>query len=84
MSILSSDPNDTLNYLEEILGHDNLIDGYEKIISPYDIREDYMANRKKEIVSKLIILTVLIIIMSLCMYFIMKSSTMSRIKEIGI
>lgn len=84
MSILSSDPDDTLDYLEEILGHDNLIDGYEKIISPYDIREDYMANRKKEIVSKLIILTVLIIIMSLCMYFIMKSSTMSRIKEIGI
>lgn len=56
----------------------------DKIVTPSDMYDYYMKDVKNEISSSLISLTIVLGILCVCMYFIMKSSTMNKIKEIGI
>ena len=54
------------------------------ILTPTYIYEDLMKDQRQEITAQLIVMAVLLVVMSVCMYFIMRSSLMNRIKEIGI
>ena len=46
-----------------------------------DLRNE---NQTEEIITSLITMAVIFVLMSVCMYFIMRSSLMNRIKEVGI
>lgn len=74
MRVHSSSPKRTEAFLK------GLDDVY--VLTPDDIEEEY--GRDMEIAPGLIALAVIVVLLSLCMYFIMRSSLMSRIKEIGI
>ena len=79
--IHSSDPEKTAAWLEaEILP---LIDA-EGYVSPDAVFGDIIRNHAADIVSELVTLVLLLAIMSICMYFIMRSSLLNRIKEVGI
>lgn len=54
------------------------------IVSPQDIHDSYMEDSGGTIAGNLITLLVTVALMSLCMYFIMRSALMTRIKEVGI
>lgn len=54
----------------------------EAVVKPDDIKKSLSSDI--EIMPSLIALAVIVVILSLCMYFIMRSSLMNRIKEIGI
>ena len=81
----STDPERTEEWL---LGEfSDLTSGHEHIppiLTPNQIFEDQIANQKDGILVSLITMGVMLALMSLCMYFIMRSSLMNRIKEIGI
>ena len=49
-----------------------------------DIFNNIIEDAKREIIADFIAMAVILAVMSLCMYFIMRSSLMSRIKEVGI
>lgn len=57
---------------------------YEVIISPGEMFGFTVANRADEITGFVISMIVILAVMSVCMFFIMRSSMMNRIKEIGI
>lgn len=58
---------------------------YVKVLyTPDVIFDDLMSDFRSTVVIKLTVLVVFLAVMSLCMYFIMRSSLMSRIKEVGI
>lgn len=82
----SSDPDKTELWLSAAFGH--LLedeDGYNRFcISPRSIRDGLIQSKAYSIISGIVTLLVVLAFMSLCMYFIMRSSLMSRIKEIGI
>ena len=79
--IHSSDPAKTAAWLEsEILP---LIDA-EDYVSPEAVLGNIIRNYSADIVSELVTLVLLLAIMSVCMYFIMRSSLLNRIKEVGI
>lgn len=79
--IHSSDPEKTARYIEE-----NFTDLSEPNVyfSPDRIFENIIESNLGEIITGLITMAVLLVLMSLCMYFIMRSSLMNRIKEVGI
>ena len=54
------------------------------ILTPDYIYDDLIKDQRQEIMAQLIVMAVLLTVMSVCMYFIMRSSLMNRIKEIGI
>ena len=79
--IHSSDPAKTAAWLEsEILP---LIEA-EGYVSPEIVLGNILRNYATDIVSELLTLVLLLVIMSICMYFIMRASLLSRIKEVGI
>ena len=84
MLIYSTDAEATNEYLKTIISGADYGDEYLELISPQLRLEEEMKEVKQSIVTKLISIIALTAIMSLCMYFIMKSSVMNRIKEIGI
>ena len=79
----STDPDATKAWLERELG-DLTNDGMLAIYTPDDIFDKVIEDKREEIVSSVVSLVVMMVIMSLCMYFIMRSSLMNRIKEVGI
>ena len=79
----SGDPEATWSWLERELG-DLTNDGMLAIYTPDDIFDNVIEDKREEIVSSVVSLVVMMAIMSLCMYFIMRSSLMNRIKEVGI
>lgn len=83
-SIHSNDPNLTDEWLNQQIGNVESDDGYEILVTPNMIRDTHLSDVYTEIISNIIILVVMLVIMSICMYFIMRSSIMNRIKEIGI
>jgi ABC-type lipoprotein export system ATPase subunit/ABC-type antimicrobial peptide transport system permease subunit len=68
---------ETKAYLVEEFGEKN-------IITPDNIRDEMLGTQWSDIASGLISFAVILAIMCVCMYFMMRSSLMSRIKEIGI
>lgn len=57
---------------------------YKAMITPDMLFDDIIQDKSEDIVTSLITMAVILALMSLCMYFIMRSSLMSRIKEVGI
>ena len=57
---------------------------YEPIITPDSIFESIIKEKRNEIITGLVTMAAVTALMSLCMYFIMRSSLLSRIKEVGI
>ncbi len=83
--IHSTDPQKTAAYLEKYFGDVSSPWDYRgAIITPDSLFEEIMTEIKAEIIVNLIAMTVILALMSLCMYFIMRSSLMNRIKEVGI
>ena len=57
---------------------------YKVIYTPQALREKVYDDTRESIIANLITLGIFVIILSVCMYFIMHSMIISRIKEIGI
>ena len=77
LMISSSDPAATAAYLTEKLGED----GY---FTPEDVFEKLFAEIRTGVVITVITVTAVIALMCLCVFFIMRSSFMSRVREVGI
>ena len=56
----------------------------EDIIAPDNVFDELISDKTEEIIISIIVMSVMLFIMSICMYFIMRSSLMNRIKEVGI
>lgn len=87
LTLHSTNPEETLKWLESLDLEEFSSEydyGYQTIISPFDMRDRLMGDIKDAVIKQVITLVVIILIMSLCMFFIMKASIMNRIKEIGI
>ena len=83
--IHSNDPQKTAAYLNSEFSNLTSPSNFQKtIITPDLIFDTIIQNKTQAIISSLISIAVVLILMSLCMYFIMRSSLMNRIKEIGI
>ena len=81
----SSDPKTTAEYVHRILPDLETGDpGYEPVVTPEDARMESASDKRAEITRSFITIGVFTGVMCLCMYMIMRSSLMSRIKEIGI
>lgn len=83
--VYSNDVESTQSFLESLFEGTVIMDeGYPSVLYPSSNKETLLKEVENEIMTNLISIGVLMSIMSICMYFIMKSSTMNRIKEIGI
>ncbi len=81
----SSDPALTAAYLAEHFSHVDSGSKYmPSILTPDGIYAETMTEYRIAIAASIITLSVILLIMSTCMYFIMRSSLLSRIKEVGI
>ena len=54
------------------------------MVTPDSIFEGIIQDKTEDIITSLITMAIVLVLMSLCMYFIMRSSLMNRIKEVGI
>ncbi len=86
----SNNPARTQSWLQQEFG-DLTVDtqgysypDYHALIMPEDIYNDLMQDQRSGITTNLIVMAVLLALMSVCMYFIMRSALMNRIKEVGI
>ena len=77
LMISSSDPAATEAYLTERLGED----GY---LTPSDVFDQLFAEMRKGVLITVITVAAVIALMCLCVFFIMRSSFMSRVREVGI
>ncbi len=75
--IHSSDPAATAVYLTELLGRDGFL-------SPEDILADNLSDQRGAITAAVVSVLVVLALMCLCVFFIMRSSFMSRVREVGI
>ena len=84
----STDPACTRDYLAREFADLHVAVGmpesYLPVIEPEDIYNELIQDQQGDILSNLIVMAVLLVLMSVCMYFIMRSALMSRIKEVGI
>lgn len=81
----SSDPAKTKAFLQsrfENLSPEGL--GMRALTLPEHVYEDLMQDQRSDILTNLAVMAVLLVLMSVCMYFIMRSALMNRIKEIGV
>ena len=83
--IHSSNPEKTAAWLNnEFSDLKGQNDFFEPLLTPDMIFERIIENQTEEIITSLITMAVIFVLMSVCMYFIMRSSLMNRIKEVGI
>ncbi len=81
----SSDPDKTAEYLtREFPDHPSPSIYEPSMLTPEDIFNSEVEMYASEIITSLIAMAVILVLMSVCMYFIMRSSLMNRIKEVGI
>lgn len=76
MSVYTSDVNEAEKYLKNNFG--------DNVQTPDDIFEYQLLTYKENIIASLISVAVILAIMCMCMFFMMRSSFMSRVKEVGI
>ena len=77
LMIHSSDPAATEAYLTEVLGADGFM-------TPDDVFAQIFAEMRDGVIITVITVTAVIALMCLCVFFIMRSSFMSRVREVGI
>lgn len=83
--IHSSDPIRTEGFLRSNFPNLTVsVNDRQPLLTPSDIYNNIMENNTQKIYANLVAMTVIIAITCICMYFIMHSSIMNRIKEIGI
>ncbi len=83
--IHSSDPEKTAAWLAAEFSDLSAPNSYwPKLLTPDDVFDGIIKNKTEDIIASLITMAVLLVLMSVCMYFIMRSSLMNRIKEVGI
>ena len=84
--IHSSDPQATAAWLASHFSdlENGPTSALSPIITPEDIFKDAFAGIAADIIASLVALAVLLLLMSVCMYFIMRSSLLNRIKEVGV
>ena len=80
----STDPALTSEWLGANLDLDTGNAYYPRIIAPDDIFKNVVSSNIDSIIGGIVTLVLLVVLLSVCMYFIMRSSLMNRIKEIGI
>ncbi len=81
----TSDPAATETYLRALTaGISAPMVSYDTLLTPGMLREELMREEKSDILSNLISMAVFLLLMCVCMYFIMRSALMGRVKEIGI
>ena len=82
--IHSNNPTLTTKWIEDNFS-DLYINEYTiSYLTPNDTYSKLISEKKEEITINIISMLSIFVVMSICMYFIMKSSLMNRIKEIGI
>ena len=59
-------------------------DYYDVIVTPDDVWQKHVSTIYTDIISSIVTIAVILAILCVCMYFIMRSSLMNRIKEVGI
>lgn len=94
LTFWTNDPEKTAAAVEAALGdHYRVLesagDGFfnewrAPLYTPADLRQDALRTQRGDIITNAIELAVFLAVMSLCMYLIMRASTMGRIREIGI
>ena len=77
LMIRSSDPAATAAYLTEVLGEDGFY-------TPDDIFDELFREVRTTVLAAVISVGVILVLMCLCVFFIMRSSFMSRVREVGI
>ncbi len=83
--IHSSNPEQTDAYLRERFGDIEAPNEYTvALVCPSDLHDQLMENSGSDILGGLVAMASILAIMSICMFFIMRSSLMNRIKEVGI
>lgn len=82
----SSDPAATKAWLTDKLGHipEDEFSYYKTLVTPDDIMNEVIEDQRETITGTLVTLVAILCVMAVCMYFIMRASLMSRIKEVGI
>lgn len=76
MTVYASDPDEAGKYLAEHFGN--------MLQTPQEIFNYRLVTYKENIIASLISVAVILAIMCMCMFFMMRSSFMSRVKEVGI
>ena len=83
--IHSNDPKATAEYLQrEFSSVSTPKDYMPAILTPDGIFDEIISENSADIITGIIAMAVILVVMSVCMYFIMRSSLMNRIKEVGI
>ena len=83
--IHSSDPERTAAWLESEFSDLRAPNSYwPKLLTPDGVFDGIIRDKTQDIVTGIVTLAVILVLMSVCMYFIMRSSLMNRIKEVGI
>lgn len=83
--IHSSDPKATEAYLRSEFSDIKTGKDYmPAMLTPDELFDRYISEEYTEILTSIIAMAVILAVMSVCMYFIMRSSLMNRIKEVGI
>lgn len=83
--IHSNDPARTEEYLKNNFSNVEVPQDHLPImLTPNEIFDTNVAENYADILTSIIAMLIILAIMSLCMYFIMRSSLMNRIKEVGI
>ena len=82
--IHSSDPELTAAWIEQNFAGLETNTYMSPIVTPDDIYEDLTVDTREKTLTGLITMAVMLVLMSICMYFIMRSALMNRIKEVGI
>ena len=77
LMIRSSDPAATEEYLTKTLGTDGFI-------TPNGVFDELFREMRSTVIAGIISVGVVLVLMCLCVYFIMRSSFMSRVREVGI
>jgi ABC-type antimicrobial peptide transport system permease subunit len=80
----SSDPALTSEWLASNVDLDTGDPYSPRIIAPDDVFKNVVSENLESIIGGIVTLVVVVVLLSVCMYFIMRSSLMNRIKEIGI
>ncbi len=83
--IHSTDPDLTDSWIRSNFSNIEVPYEYMKaVITPSDVFDENIESMKTSILTGLITMVVVLALLSVCMYFIMRSALMNRIKEVGI
>ena len=82
--IHSIDPEKTAAWLEARFSDASPYDYWPSILTPEGVFNEIIREKTAAIIAGLVTMAVILVLMSVCMFFIMRSSLMSRIKEVGI